>query len=121
MMAGCLGRSGLMVALCGTEPSLTRRLTHSRMTSWHRRMHGTVYDRGALMKVRLRDNSGSRLYRYLVEDLDRHGRTRIYFRRKGQPKIVLKETPGTPAFEAEYQRAFSDVSQPRLPIRTPVM
>jgi integrase len=73
------------------------------------------------MKVRLRDNSGSRLYRYLVEDLDRHGRTRIYFRRKGQPKIVLKETPGTPAFEAEYQRAFSDVSQPPLPIRTPVM
>src|SRR5215472_11263515 len=73
------------------------------------------------MKVRLRDNSGSRLYRYLVEDLDRHGRTRIYFRRKGRPKIVLKETPGTPAFEAEYQRAFYGVSQPPSPIRTPAM
>jgi integrase len=73
------------------------------------------------MKVRLRDNSGSRLYRYLIEDLDRHGKTRIYFRRKGQAKIVLKETPGTPAFEAEYQRAFRGVSQPPSPIRAPAM
>jgi hypothetical protein len=32
---------------------------------------------------------------------------RIYFRRKGQPKIRLTEMPGTPAFDAEYQRAFS--------------
>ena len=33
------------------------------------------------MKVRLRDKSGSRLYRYLVEDVDRRGNVRIYFRR----------------------------------------
>ncbi len=59
------------------------------------------------MKVRLRDNSGIRDYRFLVEDVDRHGNVRIYFRRKGQPKIRLTERPGTPAFDAEYQRAFS--------------
>ena len=59
------------------------------------------------MKVRLRDNSGIRDYRFLVEDVDRHGNVRIYFRRKGQPKIRLTEMPGTPAFDAEYQRAFS--------------
>jgi integrase len=59
------------------------------------------------MKVRLRDNSGWRIYRYLVEDVDRYGKTRLYFRRKGHPKIVLTETPGTAAFEAEYQRAFA--------------
>ena len=58
------------------------------------------------MQVRLRDHSGSRLYRYLVEDVDRHGKVRIYFRRKGQPKILLKETPGTEAFDEEYKRAF---------------
>jgi integrase len=58
------------------------------------------------MKVRLRDRSGIRLYRYIVEDVDRHGNVRIYFRRKGQPKIRLRERPGTEAFEAEYQRAF---------------
>jgi integrase len=71
------------------------------------------------MRVRLRDNSGSRTYRYLVEDVDRHGKTRIYFRRKGRPKIVLNETPGTAAFEAEYQRAFHGVSQSASAIRTP--
>jgi integrase len=58
------------------------------------------------MKVRLRDNSGTRIYRYLVEDVDRHGKVRIYFRRKGQPKVLLTEKPGTPQFESEYQRAF---------------
>jgi integrase len=71
------------------------------------------------MRVRLRDNSGSRTYRYLVEDVDRHGKTRIYFRRKGRPKIVLNETPGTAAFEAEYQRAFHGASQSASAIRTP--
>ena len=70
------------------------------------------------MKVRLRDNSGIRIYRYVFEDVDRHGKIRIYFRRKGRSKIVLKETPGTAAFEAEYQRAFRGVSQPPSPTRT---
>ena len=58
------------------------------------------------MEVRLRDKSGIRAYRYLVEDVDRHGNVRIYFRRKGQPKIRLRELPGTDAFDKEYQRAF---------------
>jgi hypothetical protein len=71
------------------------------------------------MKVRLRDGTGTCHYRYLVEDVDRHGKVRIYFRRKGRPKIVLQETPGTAAFEAEYQRAFHGFSQPRSPIRLP--
>src|SRR6516162_3045179 len=58
------------------------------------------------MQVRLRDNSGIRVYRFVVEDVDRHGNIRIYFRRKGQAKIRLTETPGTDAFDREYQRAF---------------
>jgi hypothetical protein len=40
------------------------------------------------------------------EDADRHGNVRVYFRRKGRPKIRLNEVPGTPAFDQEYQRAF---------------
>src|SRR5215471_9506076 len=67
----------------------------------------------SVMKVRLRDKSGIRHYRYLVEDVDRHGNVRVYFRRKGRPKIRLFEIPGTPEFEAEYQRAFSDELKPR--------
>jgi integrase len=58
------------------------------------------------MKIRLRDGTGKRYYRFVVEDTDRHGNARLYFRRKGQPKIRLTETPGTPAFEQEYLRAF---------------
>lgn len=61
----------------------------------------------AVMRVRMRDGSGVRIYRYIVEDVDRHGNVRIYFRRKGQPKIRLTEMPGTSAFDAEYHRAFS--------------
>jgi integrase len=64
------------------------------------------------MKVRLRDRSGIRLYRYVAEDVDRHGNVRIYFRRKGQRKIRLTEVPGTVAFDAEYQRAFSGALKP---------
>src|ERR1700732_4252523 len=61
---------------------------------------------GPAMKIRLRDGTGSRIYRFLTEDVDRHGNVRIYFRRKGQPKIRLTETPGTQAFDKEYLRAF---------------
>ncbi len=74
------------------------------------------------MKVRLRDNSGIRDYRFLVEDVDRHGNVRIYFRRKGQPKIRLTEMPGTAAFDAEYQRAFSgELKPPSASQRTAAM
>jgi integrase len=66
------------------------------------------------MKVRLRDKSGIRIYRYVVEDVDRHGNVRIYFRRKGQPKVRLSEMPGTDAFDEEYQRAFSREIEPPL-------
>ena len=58
------------------------------------------------MQVRLRDKTGIRVYRLVVEDVDRHGNVRIYFRRNGQRKIRLTETPGTDAFDQEYQRAF---------------
>jgi integrase len=64
------------------------------------------------MKVRLRDRSGIRLYRYVAEDVDRHGNVRIYFRRKGQRKMRLTEVPGTLAFDTEYQRAFSGALKP---------
>jgi hypothetical protein len=49
------------------------------------------------MKVRLRDRSGIRLYRYVAEDVNQHGNVRIYFRRKGKRKIHLTEVPGTVA------------------------
>ena len=74
------------------------------------------------MKVRLRDKSGIRIYRHVVEDVDRHGNVRIYFRRKGQPKVRLSEMPGTDAFDEEYQRAFSrEIELPLANQHTPAM
>ena len=33
--------------------------------------------------------------KYLVEDVDRHGNVRIYFRRPGHPKIRIHGLPGS--------------------------
>jgi integrase/recombinase XerD len=38
----------------------------------------------------------------LVEDVDRHGNVRLYFRRKGQPKVRLRGLPGSEEFMADY-------------------
>lgn len=59
------------------------------------------------MEVRMRDGSGERRYKFLMLDVDRHGNNRVYFRRKGQPKIRLQSVPGSAEFDAEYQLAFS--------------
>jgi hypothetical protein len=63
----------------------------------------------------IRDNTPpdrTRLYRHIHEDQDRHGNVRVYFwRGKGQPKIRLRERPGTVAFDAEYQRAYQTSPQ----------
>jgi hypothetical protein len=67
-----------------------------------------------VMQVRLRDRSGNRHYRFVVEDVDRHGNVRVYFRRKGQRKIRFTETPGTDEFEKEYQRAFCGEAVPAV-------
>jgi len=56
------------------------------------------------MKIRLRDGTGGRLYRYVTEDVDRHGNVRVYLRITGKRKIRLRTLPGTEAFEMEYQR-----------------
>jgi hypothetical protein len=58
------------------------------------------------MKVQMRDGSGWRKYNRVVEDVDRHGNVRVYYRSgKGKPKIRLTSTPGTAEFETEYHRA----------------
>jgi integrase len=68
------------------------------------------------MKIKLRDGSGAREYRYVWQDVDRHGNLRIYLARTGRPKIRLLEEPGSEAFDREYRRAFQGVATPP-PIR----
>jgi len=40
-----------------------------------------------------------------VEDQDRHGKIRIYYRSKGRPKVRLRGIPWTPEFMAQYEAA----------------
>src|SRR5437016_327452 len=40
-----------------------------------------------------------------VEDTDRHGNVRVYFRAKGRPKVRLRGTPWTESFMAQYEAA----------------
>src|SRR5262245_12892159 len=40
-----------------------------------------------------------------VEDRDRHGNVRIYFRAKGRPKVRLGGIPWTPKFMEAYEAA----------------
>lgn len=48
------------------------------------------------MKMRLK---------YIVEDTDRHGNVRLYYRRPGAPKIRLRGPSGSPEFLIDYKRA----------------
>lgn len=58
---------------------------------------------GESMKIRLK---------YVVEDVDRHGNVRLYFRRNGR-KIRLPAPIGSPEFLAAYKVAFAHESTPK--------
>src|SRR6266436_1486512 len=45
-----------------------------------------------------------------IEDRDRHGNIRIYYRAKGRPKVRLRGTPWTPEFMAEYEAAKGEAT-----------
>ena len=45
--------------------------------------------------------------KYVVEDVDRHGNVRVYFRRPGFAKIRLNGLPGSEEFQAAYARALA--------------
>jgi integrase len=57
-----------------------------------------------------------------IEDVDRHGNIRIYYRAKGRPKVRIRAMPWTSEFRAEYEIAKGDdvsaVSSSRS--RTPI-
>jgi integrase/recombinase XerD len=48
---------------------------------------------------------------YVVEDIDRYGNVRRYFRRKGQQKVRLTGLPGSDEFMAAYRAALSGVEE----------
>lgn len=54
------------------------------------------------MKMRLK---------YVVEDTDRHGNVRLYYRRSGQSKVRLRGPIGSPEFLADYKNAAAGFSK----------
>ena len=52
-------------------------------------------------------------FRYVHRDVDRHGNVRLYFQRKGGPKIRLREEPGSEAFSKAYHALLSPTSTAR--------
>lgn len=65
------------------------------------------------------DGSGFLDLRYLIEDVDRHGKRRIYFRRKGQRKISITAPIGSDAFLEEYRRALHGEAAAKTPTGLP--
>lgn len=54
-----------------------------------------------------------RRYKHVIQDRDRHGNVRTYLRVPGKPKVRLRETPGTDAFDVEYRRALVAKPEPK--------
>jgi hypothetical protein len=49
--------------------------------------------------------------RYVHQDVDRYGNVRIYFWRKGGPKVRIREQPGSEEFARRYQELLHGVGQ----------
>ena len=56
------------------------------------------------MKMRLK---------YIVEDTDRHGTVRLYYRRSGQPKVRLRGPSGSSEFLTDYKLAAAGPVSPK--------
>lgn len=51
--------------------------------------------------------NGRRLPKYCIEDVDRYGNVRVYFRRPGAPKVRLHGIPFTEDFMTAYAKALA--------------
>lgn len=49
---------------------------------------------------------GTKLPKYVVEDVDRYGKVRVYLRKPGQKKVLLSGSPWSPAFMEAYGKAL---------------
>ena len=50
--------------------------------------------------------------KYVIEDVDRHGNVRVYYRPPGHSKIRMREKLGTPEFLRELEAAKAEVFKP---------
>jgi hypothetical protein len=52
---------------------------------------------------------------FIDEYIDRHGKVRRYFRRKGARRVALPGLPGSAEFMAAYQAALDGAAPPAVP------
>jgi integrase len=71
-----------------------------------------------MVKIRFADGSGKAELKFLIEDVDRHGNVRLYFRRTGHAKVRLRQPPGSDAFMKEY-RGLVEGTAPMAPATEP--
>jgi integrase len=55
--------------------------------------------------------------RYLVQEIDRHGKLRVYVRKTGFPKVALRDPVGSPEFLAAYAAAVIALKSGKVPPR----
>jgi hypothetical protein len=55
--------------------------------------------------------------KFIVEDVDRHGNVRVYFRRPGFAKIRLRGLPGSDQFQVAYAVALANTEIGAAPRR----
>ena len=51
-------------------------------------------------------------FKYIVEDVDRHGNVRVYFKRRGCAKVRMRDPVGSDAFVEQYNRVLADSETP---------
>ena len=105
-MAGCLLRSGSTHDACGTVVSLVQHSTSFPVALTMIGMNGLRQS-----KFPRRSDMVAIKLKHVVEDTDRHGNIRHYFRRKGQPKIWLRGIPCSDEFMEAYRAALASTEQ----------
>ena len=62
-----------------------------------------------------------RRYKFVCEDIDRHGNVRIYLRLRGKSKQRLHCKPGTAEFDVEYRQAIAgELPKAKVKLQIPV-
>jgi integrase len=61
----------------------------------------------SLFGIMFMSKKGTRLPKYVCEDVDRYGKIRVYLRKPGERKVLLHGSPWSPEFMIAYGRALN--------------
>jgi hypothetical protein len=99
-MAACRHQKGSTLEQYRTSAGLITRLMRYRATKTKLTTRLLGWSYGA--------TDGRFAAKYVVEDVDRHGNVRVYFRRPGFAKFRLRGLPGSDQFQFAYAAALAN-------------